>query len=115
EPHASPAGSFARTLADSQRTQEETLARIDTALAALRGQIEERRQELAVLGGQREALRPLVEAKRQHHWWNKAWWQATFAGDSLPRWTALSSHGQQLQADVQALEQQTRSLTEERQ
>ncbi|MCI0455639.1 MAG: AAA domain-containing protein, partial [Gemmataceae bacterium] len=114
-PAEASADSFARILADCQRTHEAALRRLDSALAALRVQQEERQQEQAALATQREALRPLVEAKQQGHWWNPAWWQATLGKDRLARWDVLESRHQQLQGELEGLEQQTEALGAERQ
>ncbi len=111
----STASSFADALADYRRDHEKDLSRFDSALAVLHAQLEERQQESDALATQREALHPLMEAKRQGRWWQKAWWQATFRGDCLAQWTALEARCQQLQADRLALERQAGSLSSERQ
>src|SRR5262249_50711985 len=89
--------------------------RIDQALGEGRQAMAGSRAELADLDTRLGELRPFVEAKRRGAWWKPAWWQATFRGNALARWSELEDRRQQTEAAVLRLRDQMDGLARERQ
>jgi hypothetical protein len=109
------AHSFRGKLLTNVRQRGEAWARLDALQGKVRSQIETRRHDLDQLTAQVEALRPLVEAKEHKRWLTKAWWQATFRGNSTSQWLELEAQHQQIQTELEALQAQSASLDQERQ
>src|SRR5262249_18476430 len=98
------AGKVTTALLAFIRGRPETRGRIEGETARLCQTRDDQRRQRDELDKEREDLRPLVEAKRQGHWWTKNWWQATLQGNGASRWDELEARAGQLQESVAALE-----------
>ncbi|MFN4260568.1 MAG: AAA domain-containing protein [Gemmataceae bacterium] len=96
------------------KQHDETVQRLDCALAALQERLSKCQQELAQVESQLEALQPLVTAKEQGCWWTLAWWRATLRG--IPaRHASIAEQRRQLLREKAELEAENLCLSGERQ
>jgi hypothetical protein len=104
---------FADALRAALRRRDETLARVADDLAKTQARLTEADQEQHGLREQFDGLAPLVEARKQGHWWSGVWWRSRLSGDVLARATELEACLQRVGTDLEALEQQQRGLLAE--
>src|SRR5262249_27468411 len=104
---------FTTALLACIRVRHEARARIEGETARLCQTRDDQRRQRDELDKEREGLRPLVEAKRQGHWWTKNWWQAPLQGNGASRWDELEARAGQLQESVAALEGRLAALAQE--
>jgi hypothetical protein len=106
--------SFAVALAAGARAYQETLTRIDAAVADHHRLLADRRRELAEREPALQALRPLALAKEKGRWWTWTWWRATFRGNVRGRLAALEDQHKAVRLHLAELEDQLRHHDEER-
>jgi hypothetical protein len=87
---------------------------LQTEIEAMAREVEQCRQVGAAGEPERDALRPLAEAKAQGRWWTGAWWQATFKGGVLSKWMALEEAHRQACEAAAALEEKLQRLEVQR-
>lgn len=112
DPSASSA--FARHEQEIRRKFEGERDSIDQAGRELESRIEHLRQEAAQLDEQWQELSPLIEAKRKHQFWRKAWWQATRRGLGGDQAAEVETARAQNRKSLDQLEEQLAALQGDR-
>lgn len=106
--------SSAGPLAPALEARRQPQARIEPALADVRGQQAERRKALERLETERQPLQALADAARSGRWWTAGWWQARLA--DLSKLDAFNNDRQRIEselADLAAKEERWRNELQE--
>ncbi len=99
---------FPRAVWACYQGHRQELAALAAAAAVLAEARAQAAQELTLLSGRLENLRPLAAAKSEGRWWSLAWWRATCHPSVRRRLPELEKLRTAAEASFQAAEQQAR-------